>query len=385
MKYLSVWTADWRALCAGGLLIGVVAFAALGLAQPPRGPTSPPGPIVIDGSSTVEPVTSAIAEEFRKTEQGKNVRITVGISGTGGGFKKFCSDNPPERTDIQDASRPITAKEHEKCTKNQIKYIEIPVAIDGLAVVVNKQNSWARCLTVGELGRMWEPSAEGKIKSWKQIRATFPDRPLVLAGPGPDSGTFDFFTEVIVGKAKASRGDYLASEDDNVIVQAVAGDINALGYFGLAYLEQNLDELIGVTIDPSLNVDLKSDAECKGVEPNFDNVLKGTYQPLSRPIFIYPNLVSVNGKPEMVQFVTFYLGKDGVRKEVKDRRNPGKTTLLVRQVGYVEFPDKVYELALVCFNKRITGSAFVGKDGKPIGFATVPQVITQLEKRCKSL
>ncbi len=237
MKNQSMWIGGLARLVRVGCLIGVVAFSAAVLAQPPGGTTSPPGTIVIDGSSTVEPVTSAIAEEFKKTEQGKNVRITVGISGTGGGFKKFCSDNPPERTDIQDASRPITAKEHDQCTKNQIKYIELPVAIDGLAVVVNKQNSWARCLTVGELKRIWEPAAEGKIKSWKQIRATFPDRPLTLAGPGPDSGTFDFFTEVIVGKAKASRGDYLASEDDNVIVQAVAGDANALGYFGLAFLE----------------------------------------------------------------------------------------------------------------------------------------------------
>lgn len=364
-------------------LVGVGAFSALLLAQPPGGTTSPPGTIVIDGSSTVEPVTSAIAEEFRKTERGKKVRITVGISGTGGGFKKFCSANPPERTDISDASRPITAKEHDQCTKNQIKYIELPVAIDGLSVVVNKQNSWARCLTVGELKRMWEPAAEGKIKNWKQIRATFPDRPLTLAGPGADSGTFDFFTEVIVGKAKASRGDYLASEDDNVIVQAVAGDIKALGYFGLAYLEQNLGKLIGVAIDPSPKVDLASDADCKGVEPTFDNVLNGSYRPLSRPIFIYPNLVSVTGKPEMVQFVTFYLSKDGVRKIVPDRRKPGKTTLLVREVGYVEFPYEVYELAQACFERRVTGSAFTDKEGKPTGFATVPDVIAQLEKRCK--
>ncbi len=383
MKNQSMWISGLARLVGVGLLIGVVAFSAMVLAQPPGGTTSPPGTIVIDGSSTVEPITSAIAEEFKKTKQGKKVRITVGISGTGGGFKKFCSDNPPERTDIQNASRPIRAEEHERCKKNKSEYIEIPVAIDGLSVVVNKKNTWAKCLTVGELKRIWEPQAEGKIKTWKQVRATFPDRPLVLAGAGADSGTFDFFTEVIMGKAKASRGDYLASEDDNVIVQAVAGDTNALGYFGLAYLEQNLDKLIGVAIDPSLKVDLNSDTECKGVEPNFDNVLKGTYQPLSRPIFIYPNLVSVNLKPEMVQFVTFYLSKEGVRKVVPDRRNPGKTTLLVRQVGYVEFPDKAYELAQMCFNKRITGSAFVDKEGKPTGFATVPDVIAQLEKRCK--
>lgn len=368
-----------------GCLIGMVAFSAVVLAQPPGGTTSPPGTIVIDGSSTVEPITSAIAEEFRKTTHGKKVRITVGISGTGGGFKKFCSDNPPERTDIQNASRPITASEHEKCTKNKIKYIELPVAIDGLAVVVNKKNTWAKCLTVGELRRMWEPAAEGKIKNWKQIRATFPDRPLVLSGAGADSGTFDFFTEVIVGKAKASRGDYLASEDDNVIVQAVAGDVNALGYLGFAYAVNNLEKLKLVAIDPGLKVDLKSDDECKGVAPTFETILAGSYQPLSRPIFIYPNLVSVErkDKPEMAQFVTYYLSKDGVRKVVPDRRNPGKTTLLVRQVGYVEFPDKVYELAQACFDKRITGSAFLDKDGKPKGFATVPEVITQLEKRCK--
>lgn len=364
-------------------LVGVVALSAAAASQPPGGTTSPPGTIVIDGSSTVEPVTSAIAEEFQKTEQGKDVRITVGISGTGGGFKKFCSDNPPERTDISDASRPIRAEEHDKCTKNQINYLELPVAIDGLSVVVNMGNTWARCLTVGELRRVWEPAAEGKITNWKQIRATFPDRPLTLAGPGADSGTFDFFTEVIVGQAKASRGDYLASEDDNVIVQAVAGDVNALGYFGFAYAVNNLDKLTMVAIDPSLKVDLQSDEECRGVVPSFETILAGSYQPLSRPIFIYPNLISVEHKPEVVQFVTFYLSQDGVRKVVPDRRNPGQTTLLVRDVGYVEFPDEVYELAQSCFDKRITGSAFVDKDGKPTGFATVPDVIAQLEKRCK--
>lgn len=367
-----------RTLFVLSLLVG----SSLVVAQPqPGGTTSPPGTIVIDGSSTTGPLTAAVAEEFSKTPEGARVRIPVGISGTGGGFKKFCAGDPASRTDISNASRPIKQSEVEACNKNQIKYVEVPVGIDGLSVVVNKQNTWAACLTVGELKRIFEPAAEKKIVNWKQVRATFPDVPLALFIPGTDSGTFDFFTEVIVGKSGASRGDLTPSEDDNVLVRGVAGTRGGLGYFGFAYLEANLDKIQDIAIDPSTAVDLKSNADCKGVPATFETILKGTYQLLARPLFIYPNFNSVERKPELVNFVNFYLGPNGMRKQVPDRRNPGKQTNLIRQVGYVEFPNALYENALKCFAKKVTGTAFE-KDGKALGLATVPQTIEAYAKRC---
>jgi phosphate transport system substrate-binding protein len=356
--------------------------ATLAFAQAqPGGTTSPPGTIVIDGSSTTGPLTAAVAEEFGKTPEGARVRIPVGISGTGGGFKKFCADAPASRTDVSNASRPIKQSEVEACKKNQIQFSEVPVGIDGLSVVVNQENTWAKCLTVGELKRIFEPAAEKKILSWKQVRATFPDVPLALFIPGTDSGTFDFFTEVIVGTSGASRGDLTPSEDDNVLVRGVAGTRGGLGYFGFAYLEANLDKIKDVAIDPRTALDLKSDSDCRGVEATFETILQGTYQPLSRPLFIYPNSNSVARKPELVHFVNFYLGPNGVRKSVPDRRRPGQTTILIRQVGYVEFPDALYENALKCFAKRVTGTAFE-KDGKALGIATVPETIAAYAKRC---
>lgn len=365
-------------------VLAFVVGSSLAVAQPqPGGTTSPPGTIVVDGSSTVGPLTAAVAEVFSATLQGAGVRIPVGISGTGGGFKKFCADDPAARTDINDASRPIKQSEVDACNKNQIRFIEVPVGIDGLSVVVNKKNTWAACLTVGELKRIFEPAAEKKIVSWKQVRATFPDVPLKLFTPGTDSGTFDFFTEVIVGKSGASRRDVTVSEDDNVLVQGVAGTEGGLGYFGFAYLEANLAKIKDAAIDPRPIVDLKSDAECKGVPAIFETILNGTYQPLSRPIFIYPNFSSVERKPELVNFVSFYLGKDtGARQQVPDRRDPHKKTLLIRRVGYVEFPDKLYEDALKCFRKKIMGTAFVDAAGRALGIATVPQTIELYAKRC---
>ena len=244
------------------LFLGLVLLAAACSVSPTPGPTPtpkvvvtvirevvtpPPGPvegtILVDGSSTVAPITMAVAEEFQKLYP--QVRVPVGISGTGGGFKKFCNGE----TDISDASRPIKQSEADTCAQNNIEYIELPIAFDGLAVMVHPSNDFVTCLTVEELKKIWEPEAEGKITNWSQVRPGFPDRPLTLYGPGVDSGTFDYFTEAIVGKAQASRGDFLPSEDDNVLVQGIAGDPNALGFFGLAYYEENKDKLKLVAID----------------------------------------------------------------------------------------------------------------------------------------
>ncbi|MFN3535639.1 MAG: PstS family phosphate ABC transporter substrate-binding protein, partial [Desulfatiglandales bacterium] len=249
--------------------------------------------IKVDGSSTVYPITEAMGEEFQKVKKG-SVHVTVGISGTGGGFKKFCRGE----TDISDASRPILKKEMEACKENGIQYIELPVAYDGLAVMVNLKNNWVDKLTVEELKKMWEPEAQGKITNWKQIRPEWPDLPLKLYGPGVDSGTFDYFTEAIMGKSKASRGDFTASEDDNVLVQGIAGDKGGLGYFGLAYYEENKDKLKLVPI-----VNPKTG---QAVLPSITTVMEGTYQPLSRPLFIYVNLKSVE-EAEVKEFVEFYL------------------------------------------------------------------------------
>lgn len=211
-------------------------WLAVGLIVPVRGQAPKlSGTILIDGSSTVFPITEAMAEEFQKRHPG--VKVTVGISGTGGGFKKFCRGE----TDISDASRPIKPSEVELCRQNGIDYIELPVAFDGLAVVVNPKNTWAACMTVRELKKIWEPEAQGRVTRWSQVRPGWPDEELHLYGPGTDSGTYDYFTEAIVGKEHSSRGDYMASEDDNVLVQGVASDRLALGFFGVAYYEQNRD------------------------------------------------------------------------------------------------------------------------------------------------
>src|ERR671918_1675735 len=247
--------------------------------------------IQIDGSSTVFPVTEAVAEEFQQAKKGK-LKVTVGISGTGGGFKKFCRGE----TDISDASRPISTKEIADCKEAGIQYVELPVAFDALTVVVNPKNDWASSLTVADLKKMWEPSAQGKVTNWNQVRSDWPNAQLNLFGPVADSGTFEYFTEAVVGKAKSSRGDFTASEDDNILVQGVANDRNALGYFGFAYYAENTKKLKAASVDGG-----------KGpVAPSAKTVEDGTYQPLARPIFIYVSKKSMD-KPEVKEFVEYYM------------------------------------------------------------------------------
>ncbi|MEW6683786.1 MAG: PstS family phosphate ABC transporter substrate-binding protein [Nitrospirota bacterium] len=295
--------------------------------------------IKVDGSSTVYPITEAVAEEFQK--KNPKVRVTVGISGTGGGFKKFCGGE----TDISDASRPIKVSEVELCLDNKIAYIELPVAYDGLAVLVNPKNDWVTSMTPKELKKLWEPAAQGKIKRWSQIRAGWPDKEIHLFGPGVDSGTYDYFTEAIVGKEHSSRGDFTASEDDNVLVQGIANDPLALGFFGVAYYEHNKDRLKLVAID-----DENPKNGDGPILPEFENVKNATYQPLSRPIFIYVNKKALD-RAEINAFVKFYLTE-------------GRP--LVKEVGYIPLPDDVYDLALKRTESRVVGSVFGGK-GSQVG------------------
>ncbi|MDP2602064.1 MAG: PstS family phosphate ABC transporter substrate-binding protein [Deltaproteobacteria bacterium] len=285
--------------------------------------------IQIDGSSTVFPVTEAVAEEFQKAKKGK-IKVTVGISGTGGGFKKFCRGE----TDISDASRPILKQEMEACKGAGIEYIELPVAFDALTVIVNPKNDWSPSMTVAELKKIWEPAAQGKITNWNQVRANWPNAPLKLFGAGADSGTFDYFTEAITGKAKSSRGDFTASEDDNVLVQGVANDRNALGFFGFAYYAENTSRLKAVAIDNGKG----------GVTPSEKTVLDGSYQPLSRPIYIYVSKKAA-AKPEVKEFVEFYLQH---------------APKLVKEVKYVPLPDKVYTLGASRIKSGKVGTAFGG-------------------------
>lgn len=285
--------------------------------------------IKVDGSSTVFPITEAVAEEFQKETRG-TVRVTVGISGTGGGFKKFCRGE----TDVQDASRPIQAGEMETCRANGIQYFELPVAFDALTVAVSPQATWIDSLTVAELKRIWEPTAQGHILTWNQIRSAWPEVPIKLFGAGSDSGTFDYFTEAIVGKAKASRGDYTASEDDNTLVQGISKDKHALGYIPYAYFEPNKKRLKAVAVDGGRGP----------VLPSRETVENGAYQPLSRPIFIYVNAKSA-AKQEVKRFVEFYLAQ---------------APTLVPQVRYVPLPEQAYTLALSHFQNGKLGTAFQG-------------------------
>ena len=289
--------------------------------------------VKVDGSSTVYPITEAVAEDFQVSKKNK-VRVTVGISGTGGGFKKFCRGE----TDVSNASRPITKKEIKDCKAAGIEFLEMPVAYDALTVVINPKNTWAKKLTVAQLKAIWEPAAQGKITNWKQVDPSFPDRPLKLYGPGADSGTFEYFTEAINGKSKSTRGDFTASEDDNVLVQGVSRDVGGLGYFGYAYYTENKDKLVAVSIVA---------AEGKpAVAPTLETVINGSYQPLARPIFIYVNAKSA-AKPEVKEFVEYYM-KNGEK--------------LAKEVKYVSLPAKAYTYNLEHFAKMAKGTKFGGEN-----------------------
>ena len=306
------------ALCIGVMTSGVASRAEAQTAS-----------IKIDGSSTVFPISEALAEEFQISKRGK-VRVTVGIAGTGGGFKKFCRGE----TDISNASRPISREEMDACKAAGIQYIEIPIAFDALTVVVNKENTWAKTMTIADLKKIWSPDAQGRVNNWNQVKSGYPNLKMMLFGPGTDSGTFDYFTEAVNGKSKASRSDYSASEDDNTLVQGVENNKGGLGYFGFAYYSAHKDKLTAVAIDGG-----------KGpVEPTIANVLNGTYQPLSRPLFIYVKLDAAS-RPEVQEFVRFSLTKGAG---------------LVQEVGYIPLPASAYPLVLKHFEQRKTGSVFGG-------------------------
>ena len=274
------------------------------------------GAVKIDGSSTVYPVSEAVAEEFRNVQP--NVKVTVGLSGTGGGFKKFSRGE----TDINDASRQIKEEEKKACELNKIQSLEIEIAYDGLSVVVNPQNTWVTDITVAELKMMWEPAAQNKITKWSQIRKGWPDEEFHLYGAGTESGTYDYFTEAIVGESHKSRGDYTASEDDNVLVQGVSSDKNALGFFGFAYYEENIDKLKLVAVNDG------NDSNGAGaILPSVETVKNKTYAPLSRPLFIYVNSSAIK-RPEVTEFVKFYIENAGT---------------LSREVGFIPMSDDEYK------------------------------------------
>jgi len=318
-----------------------LAFAAAmvgcsgGDAKPESTPEAPQttseltGQLSIDGSSTVQPISEAFAEEFKKAN-GK-VEVSVAKSGTGGGFKKFASGE----IDITGASRPIEDSEIEAAKKNGIEFIELAVAFDGLSVVVNPKNDFAETLTVEELKKIWEPNS--KVKTWAEVRSGFPAEPIKLYGAGTDSGTFDYFTKAINGEEKASRTDYQASEDDNVLVQGVSGDQYSLGYFGYAYFVQNSDKLKLVKVDAGKG----------GVAPSEETIANGTYSPLSRPLLLYVNKKALEEKPIVKAFLEFMLN------------NPKE---LIAETGYVALPDEAYEIAKKRVTDKVTGSSFKGAE-----------------------
>lgn len=304
------------AAVVGGMAVGPVATAQV---------------VKLDGSSTVFPVAEAVAEEFQKAKKGA-IKVTVGISGTGGGFKKFCRGE----TDISNASRPILKSEMEECAKSGVRYLEMPVAYDALTVVVNPKSKLTS-ISIDDLKRMWEPAAQGKVTNWSQVNPAFPDAPLKLFGAGADSGTFDYFTEAVTGKAKSSRGDFTASEDDNVLVQGISRDVNALGFFGYAYYAENKDKL------KALPISWKGSAP---VGPSTETVLNGTYQPLSRPIFIYVNEKAAQ-RGEVKEFVEFF------------NKNADK---LIKEVKYIPLPAQAYAYNLETFSKNRVGTKFGGEN-----------------------
>ncbi|MBY8978004.1 PstS family phosphate ABC transporter substrate-binding protein [Rhodobacteraceae bacterium NNCM2] len=309
------------------LLASVTAVAPMAFAQDAI--------VTVDGSSTVFPISEAMAEEFQLAT---GTRVTVGLSGTGGGFKKFCRGE----TDITGASRPIRGEEIKLCAENGIENIELPVAMDGLAVIVNPENDWAVCMGVDELKTIWEVDAQDKVNNWNQANAEFPDAPLRLFGAGTDSGTYDYFTLAINGTEHESRGDYTATEDDNITIQGVAGDKNALGFLGLAYVEENRDKVKTVAIR-------QEDGSC--VQPTIETAGNGAYQPLARPLFMYVKKNALE-KPEVQAYADFMM-------------DPANGVALVSEVGYVPLPEHAFDMGKAKIAARKTGTFFEG--GSKIG------------------
>lgn len=336
-----------------GLTVSLAILVTLAGCKDGGGEDSPQGKsaavkadiIAIDGSSTVYPITEAVAEEFRATNSAK---VTIGVSGTGGGFKKFCKGE----TAITGASRPIKPTEVKLCADSKVEYIELPVAYDGLSVVVNPKNTWAQTMTVSDLKKIWEPAAQGKVMKWNQVRAEWPDEELHLFGAGVDSGTYDYFTKAVVGKEHSSRGDFTSSEDDNVLVQGIATDRLALGFFGYAYYAENKKRLQIVGVD-----DGNEDNGAGPIAPSPTSVGDGTYQPLSRPVFVYVSKAAM-ARPEVSAFMTFY-----VEQSAK----------LSAEVGYIALPPAASKLVQQRLAKLTTGSLFAG-EGSKIG-VTVEELL----------
>ncbi|PSR18147.1 ABC transporter substrate-binding protein [filamentous cyanobacterium CCP3] len=318
--------------------------APQGTSPQPDAPTQQRRTVVIDGSSTVFPITEAIAATYN-AEASNPVEVDVSFSGTGGGFEKFCAG----QTDISNASRPISEAEIAACDASDVRYYELPIAFDALTVVVNPQNSWASDITTAELKKIWEPSAQGRITNWSQVRPGWPDQPLTLYGPGLDSGTYDYFAEVIVGQD--TRSDFVASEDDDLLVQGVAQTPGALGYFGLAYFEQN----------PSLKA-VAIDNGSGAIAPTAENVIQATYEPLARPLFIYVNYTSAQRNPAVREFVEYYLET---------------APATVQEVGYIPLTEEAYNIALVNFHGGEVGTVF---DGAPQPNLTLSEVLRKTKR-----
>jgi phosphate transport system substrate-binding protein len=330
-----------RAILLGVALLGVFALAACGGGDY----SGLGGSVKVDGSSTVFPIAEAMAEEFQLVH--RRVRVTVGVSGTGGGFKKFCRGE----VDVVDASRPIKTIEIEACASNGIEFVEIPIAFDGLSVMVHPNNDWVNHLTVEELESIWMPGSE--VEKWSDIRPEWPEKKITLVGSDTDSGTFDYFTQAIMGEEGASRPDFIASSDDNVLVQALSESKYALGYFGYAYYVENPERLKLVPIDPGTGP----------VTPTVETIGNGTYQPLSRPLFIYVNKASAAANPQVREFIEFFLDDE--------------SHILVEDVGYVALPPKVYDLVNHRFDTGLVGSMFSG--GSQIG-VTIEELLEESQQ-----
>jgi phosphate transport system substrate-binding protein len=324
------------------VIIGTT-LGAIGCAAPE--PNQPGTPIRIDGSSTVFPITEAIAQAY-DTVNPESVEIDVSFSGTGGGFEKFCAGE----TDISNASRPIVEDEIAACDAAGIRYYELPIAFDALTVVVNPQNTWAEDITIDELKALWEPAAQGKITQWNQVRSSWPTQPIALYGPGLDSGTYDYFAEVVVGSD--TRSDFVASEDDELLAEGVANTPNALGYFGLAYYDEHQDRLKALAIDSGNGA----------IAPTTENVVQAQYNPLARPLFIYVSFSSAQQNPAVREFVQFYLEN---------------APTLVDDVGYVPLPEEGYHIAWVNFQEGEVGTAF---DGIPQPNLTIAELLRKTKR-----